>query len=143
MGGGDPVVTMRAGNCHPTCLHILVSCLPAWTAPPASCSQQRLPSCCAHARLPSSPEPACRAPPPSPLCAKQIGKIIGNKWKELDEEGKKPYVEQAAKDKVRHAVASRVGAVLCCLCVERLWLWGAVGCGAEELTMNAWARQPS
>jgi len=31
----------------------------------------------------------------------EIGKLLGAKWKELDEEEKKPYVEQAAKDKER------------------------------------------
>ncbi|EEB88924.1 hypothetical protein MPER_13045, partial [Moniliophthora perniciosa FA553] len=30
-----------------------------------------------------------------------FGKLLGAKWKELDEEEKKPYVEQAAKDKER------------------------------------------
>ncbi|EPS94592.1 hypothetical protein FOMPIDRAFT_1026139 [Fomitopsis schrenkii] len=32
----------------------------------------------------------------------EIGKLLGAKWKELDESEKKPYVEQAAKDKSRH-----------------------------------------
>ncbi|KAG6914599.1 hypothetical protein DXG01_016375 [Tephrocybe rancida] len=31
----------------------------------------------------------------------EVGKLLGAKWKELDEEEKKPYVEQAAKDKTR------------------------------------------
>jgi len=31
----------------------------------------------------------------------EVGKLLGAKWKELDEEEKKPYVEQAAKDKER------------------------------------------
>ncbi|KAF9074630.1 high mobility group box domain-containing protein [Rhodocollybia butyracea] len=31
----------------------------------------------------------------------EIGKLLGAKWKELDDEEKKPYVEQAAKDKER------------------------------------------
>jgi len=31
----------------------------------------------------------------------EVGKLLGAKWKELDEEEKKPYVEMAAKDKVR------------------------------------------
>ncbi|KAK7055117.1 high mobility group box domain-containing protein, partial [Favolaschia claudopus] len=31
----------------------------------------------------------------------EVGKLLGAKWKELDDEEKKPYVEQAAKDKER------------------------------------------
>ncbi|PCH43010.1 hypothetical protein WOLCODRAFT_90097 [Wolfiporia cocos MD-104 SS10] len=31
----------------------------------------------------------------------EIGKLLGAKWKELDESEKKPYVEQAARDKQR------------------------------------------
>ena len=31
----------------------------------------------------------------------EVGKLLGAKWKELDEDEKKPYVEQAAKDKER------------------------------------------
>ncbi|EDR09427.1 uncharacterized protein LACBIDRAFT_184303 [Laccaria bicolor S238N-H82] len=31
----------------------------------------------------------------------EVGKLLGAKWKELDEEEKKPYVEQASKDKTR------------------------------------------
>jgi len=31
----------------------------------------------------------------------EIGKLLGTKWKELDEEEKKPYVEQAEQDKER------------------------------------------
>ncbi|KAJ6482913.1 high mobility group box domain-containing protein, partial [Mycena vitilis] len=31
----------------------------------------------------------------------EVGKLLGAKWKELDDEEKKPYVEQATKDKVR------------------------------------------
>jgi len=31
----------------------------------------------------------------------EIGKLLGAKWKELDESEKKPYIEQAAKDKTR------------------------------------------
>lgn len=31
----------------------------------------------------------------------EIGKLLGAKWKEMDDEEKKPYVEQAAADKVR------------------------------------------
>jgi len=31
----------------------------------------------------------------------EVGKLLGAKWKELDEEEKKPYIEQAAKDKTR------------------------------------------
>jgi len=31
----------------------------------------------------------------------EVGKLLGAKWKELEEEDKKPYVEQAAKDKTR------------------------------------------
>jgi len=31
----------------------------------------------------------------------EIGKLLGAKWKELEEGDKKPYVEQAARDKQR------------------------------------------
>ncbi|KDQ54550.1 hypothetical protein JAAARDRAFT_49184 [Jaapia argillacea MUCL 33604] len=31
----------------------------------------------------------------------EVGKLLGAKWKEMDDEEKKPYVEQAAKDKER------------------------------------------
>jgi len=31
----------------------------------------------------------------------EVGKLLGAKWKELDESEKKPYVDQAAKDKAR------------------------------------------
>jgi hypothetical protein len=31
----------------------------------------------------------------------EVGKLLGAKWKELDDEEKKPYVEQAARDKTR------------------------------------------
>jgi len=31
----------------------------------------------------------------------EVGKLLGAKWKELDEDEKKPYVELAAKDKTR------------------------------------------
>ncbi|GJE99148.1 high mobility group box domain-containing protein [Phanerochaete sordida] len=31
----------------------------------------------------------------------EIGKLLGTKWKELDDEEKKPYAEQAARDKER------------------------------------------
>lgn len=31
----------------------------------------------------------------------EIGKLLGAKWKELDDDEKKPYVELAAKDKAR------------------------------------------
>ncbi|KII84070.1 hypothetical protein PLICRDRAFT_46399 [Plicaturopsis crispa FD-325 SS-3] len=31
----------------------------------------------------------------------EVGKLLGAKWKELDDEEKKPYIEQAAQDKVR------------------------------------------
>ncbi|CAK5271000.1 unnamed protein product [Mycena citricolor] len=31
----------------------------------------------------------------------ELGKLLGAKWKELDEKEKKPYVDQAAKDKIR------------------------------------------
>jgi len=31
----------------------------------------------------------------------EIGKLLGAKWKEMDDEDKKPYNEQAAADKVR------------------------------------------
>ncbi|KAI0351662.1 hypothetical protein OH77DRAFT_1429492 [Trametes cingulata] len=31
----------------------------------------------------------------------EIGRLLGAKWKELDEEEKKPYIEQASADKAR------------------------------------------
>ncbi|KAJ3562107.1 hypothetical protein NP233_g9778 [Leucocoprinus birnbaumii] len=31
----------------------------------------------------------------------EVGKLLGAKWKELNEEEKKPYLDQAAKDKQR------------------------------------------
>jgi len=31
----------------------------------------------------------------------EVGKLLGAKWKELDDEEKKPYIEPAAKDKAR------------------------------------------
>ncbi|KAG7447230.1 hypothetical protein ARMGADRAFT_1013171 [Armillaria gallica] len=31
----------------------------------------------------------------------EVGKLLGAKWKELDDEEKKPYVDLAAKDKAR------------------------------------------
>ncbi|KAF4568388.1 Non-histone chromosomal protein 6 [Pleurotus pulmonarius] len=31
----------------------------------------------------------------------EVGKLLGAKWKEMDDEDKKPYVEQANKDKTR------------------------------------------
>lgn len=31
----------------------------------------------------------------------EVGKLLGAKWKELDEDEKKPYIDQAAKDKER------------------------------------------
>jgi len=31
----------------------------------------------------------------------ELGKLLGNKWKELDDDEKKPYMEQAARDKAR------------------------------------------
>ncbi|KAF8737281.1 hypothetical protein AX14_013133 [Amanita brunnescens Koide BX004] len=31
----------------------------------------------------------------------EVGKLLGAKWKELDDEEKKPYVERAAQDKNR------------------------------------------
>lgn len=31
----------------------------------------------------------------------EVGKLLGAKWKELDDSEKKPYVEQAAQDKQR------------------------------------------
>ncbi|KAF9463385.1 high mobility group box domain-containing protein [Collybia nuda] len=31
----------------------------------------------------------------------EIGRLLGTKWKELDDKEKKPYIEQAAKDKTR------------------------------------------
>ena len=30
-----------------------------------------------------------------------MGKLLGAKWKEMDESEKKPYIEQAARDKQR------------------------------------------
>ncbi|KAF8157917.1 high mobility group box domain-containing protein [Crassisporium funariophilum] len=35
-------------------------------------------------------------------CFGEVGKLLGAKWKELDDEGKKSYIEQAAKDKERY-----------------------------------------
>jgi hypothetical protein len=40
--------------------------------------------------------------------AADIGRLLGAKWKELDEEERKPYVEQAAKDKMRAEEEKRV-----------------------------------
>ncbi|KAG6837769.1 hypothetical protein H0H93_001696 [Arthromyces matolae] len=31
----------------------------------------------------------------------EVGKLLGAKWKELDDEEKKPYLDQAVKDKAR------------------------------------------
>jgi hypothetical protein len=31
----------------------------------------------------------------------EVGKLLGAKWKELDDTEKKPYIEQAARDKTR------------------------------------------
>ncbi|KAF5375419.1 hypothetical protein D9615_008010 [Tricholomella constricta] len=31
----------------------------------------------------------------------EVGKLLGAKWKELDDEEKKPYIDQAARDKTR------------------------------------------
>ncbi|KAF9445033.1 hypothetical protein P691DRAFT_762868 [Macrolepiota fuliginosa MF-IS2] len=31
----------------------------------------------------------------------EVGKLLGAKWKEMDDEEKKPYIEQAAQDKTR------------------------------------------
>jgi hypothetical protein len=31
----------------------------------------------------------------------EVGKLLGAKWKEMSDEDKKPYVDQAAKDKER------------------------------------------
>jgi len=31
----------------------------------------------------------------------ELGRLLGDKWKELDDDKKKPYMEQAARDKVR------------------------------------------
>ncbi|KAL5520385.1 NHP6 [Sanghuangporus baumii] len=31
----------------------------------------------------------------------EVGKLLGAKWKEMDESEKKPYIEQAARDKQR------------------------------------------
>ncbi|EPQ55738.1 HMG-box [Gloeophyllum trabeum ATCC 11539] len=31
----------------------------------------------------------------------EVGKLLGAKWKEMDDSEKKPYIEQAAKDKER------------------------------------------
>jgi len=41
----------------------------------------------------------CTDVPPSQTG--EVGKLLGAKWKELDESEKKPYVDQAAKDKER------------------------------------------
>ncbi|KAJ7353659.1 high mobility group box domain-containing protein [Mycena albidolilacea] len=38
----------------------------------------------------------------------EIGKLIGVKWKELDDEGRKPYMELATKDKTRAEEEKRV-----------------------------------
>ncbi|KAJ7721922.1 high mobility group box domain-containing protein [Mycena olivaceomarginata] len=38
----------------------------------------------------------------------EIRKLLGAKWKELDDEERKPYVEQAAKDKTREEEEKRV-----------------------------------
>ncbi|KAJ7875338.1 hypothetical protein B0H14DRAFT_3859529 [Mycena olivaceomarginata] len=40
--------------------------------------------------------------------AGDIGKLLGAKWRELDEEKRQPYVEQAAKDKMRAEEEKRV-----------------------------------
>ncbi|EJD04969.1 HMG-box [Fomitiporia mediterranea MF3/22] len=31
----------------------------------------------------------------------EVGKLLGAKWKEMDESEKRPYIEQAARDKAR------------------------------------------
>ncbi len=31
----------------------------------------------------------------------EVGKLLGAKWKEMSDEDKKPYIDQAAKDKER------------------------------------------
>ena len=31
----------------------------------------------------------------------EVGKLLGAKWKEMDDSEKKPYIEQAARDKER------------------------------------------
>ncbi|KAI0030846.1 high mobility group box domain-containing protein, partial [Vararia minispora EC-137] len=32
----------------------------------------------------------------------EVGKLLGQRWKELPEDDKKPFVDRAAKDKLRH-----------------------------------------
>ncbi|VDC02285.1 unnamed protein product [Peniophora sp. CBMAI 1063] len=32
----------------------------------------------------------------------ELGKILGGKWKEMDDDDKKPYIKQAAEDKARY-----------------------------------------
>ena len=34
-------------------------------------------------------------------CIGEVGKLLGAKWKEMDDSEKKPYIEQAARDKAR------------------------------------------
>ena len=34
-------------------------------------------------------------------CIGEVGKLLGAKWKEMDDSEKKPYIEQAAHDKAR------------------------------------------
>jgi HMG (high mobility group) box len=41
-------------------------------------------------------------PPRAGIAFGEVGKILGAKWKELPEEDRKPYEEQAAKDKERY-----------------------------------------
>jgi hypothetical protein len=49
--------------------------------------------------------------------AGEIRKLLGAKWKELDDEERKPYNEQAAKDKTREEEEKRVYEVRCvCAC---------------------------
>ncbi|KAJ7353664.1 high mobility group box domain-containing protein, partial [Mycena albidolilacea] len=45
----------------------------------------------------------------------EIGKLLGAKLRELDDEERNPYFEQAAKDKIRAEEEKRVYEV-CCAC---------------------------
>ncbi|KAF9228078.1 hypothetical protein BS17DRAFT_693032, partial [Gyrodon lividus] len=44
----------------------------------------------------------------------EVGKLLGAKWKELDEDEKKPYIEMAAKDKAR-AEEEKASLIVCLL----------------------------
>ncbi|KAG1885901.1 high mobility group box-domain-containing protein, partial [Suillus fuscotomentosus] len=45
----------------------------------------------------------------------EVGKLLGAKWKELDEEDKQPYIELAAKDKTR-AEEEKASMAAVCIC---------------------------